>query len=148
MFFGMGTLARHQIWRVQWSGRRRKCPRCHRGPLFINRHTLHGRCLECGYPISTALDDLVMLTYIGSASITGMFLLAVFVIRPPTSGFEMLIYLLIAFALLFGTMKHRKGFAIGLLYVHNLLFGEEVEENEPNSDGRFERASRSENLRL
>ena len=148
MFLQMGTVARRQIWRVLWSGLRRRCPRCYRGPLFLKGYTLHERCPECDYSISTALDDLVMLTYIGSASITGMFLLAVFVIRPPTSGFEMLIYLLIAFALLFGTMKHRKGFAIGLLYVHNLLFGEEVEENEPNSDGRFERASRSENLRL
>ena len=44
----------------------------------------------------------------------------------------MLIYLLVAFGLLFGTMQHRKGFAIGLLYVHSLLFGEEVEEKKPN----------------
>jgi len=73
-----------------------------------------------------------MLTYIGSASITGLFILAVFVIRPPKSGFEMLIYLLVALGLLFGTMQHRKGFAIGLLYVHKLLFGEEVEETKPN----------------
>jgi hypothetical protein len=73
-----------------------------------------------------------MLTYIGSASITGLFMLAVFVIRSPKSGFEMLIYLLVACGLLFGTMQHRKGFAIGLLYVHDLLFGEEVEENKPN----------------
>ena len=127
MFFGIGDFARHQIWRALWSGLRRKCPCCHRGPLFIKRHTLHGRCLECGFPISTALDDLVMLTYIGSASITGLFLLAVFVIRAPKSGFEMLIYLLVAFGLMFGTMDHRKGFAIGLLRAHSLLFDEEAE---------------------
>ncbi len=119
---------------------RRKCPRCHRGPLFINRYTLHERCPECDYPISTALDDLVMLTYIGSASITGLFLLAVFVIRTPNSGVEMLLYLLVAFGLQFGTMQHRKGIAIGLLHVHNLLSGEEVEENKPNMDRRSKRA--------
>ncbi len=113
---------------------RRKCPRCHRGALFVKRYTLHERCPECGYPISTALDDLVMLTYVGSASITGLFLLAVFVIRPPNSNFEMLIYLLVALGLQFGTMQYRKGFAIGLLYAHNLLFGEEVEENKANAD--------------
>jgi hypothetical protein len=88
--------------------------------------------LVCDYLISTALDDLVMLTYIGSASITGLFMLVVFVIRLPESGFEMLIYLLVAFGLLFGTMQHRKGFAIALLYVHNLLLGEKVDENTPN----------------
>ncbi len=86
MFFEMGTLVRSQIWRALWSGLRRKCPCCHRGPLFINRYTLHERCPECDYPISTALDDLVMLTYIGSASVTGLFMLAVFVIRPPAKG--------------------------------------------------------------
>ena len=132
MFLEMGTLARPQIWRALWSGLRRKCPRCYRGSLFVSRYTLHERCPECDYLISTALDELVMLTYIGSASITGLFMLAVFVIRSPKSGFEMLIYLLVACGLLFGTMQHRKGFAIGLLYVHDLLFGEEVEENKPN----------------
>ena len=129
----MGTRARPQIWRVLWSGLRRKCPRCHRGPLFITRYTLHERCPECGYLISTALDDLLMLTYLGSASITGLFMLAVFVIRQPKNGWEMLLYLLVAVSLLFGTMQHRKGFAIALLFVHNVLFGEEVEEVEPNA---------------
>ena len=114
---------------------RRKCPRCHRGPLFVKWYTLHERCPECDYPIATALDELVILTYVGSAAITGLFLLVVFVIRTPKSGFEMLIYLLVAFGLLFGTMQHRKGLAIGLLYVHNRLFGEETDENEPNADG-------------
>ena len=147
MFSEMGTLVRSQIWRVLWSGSRRKCPRCHRGPLFVRLYTLHERCPECDYPFSTALDDLVILTYVSSASITGLFLFAVFVIRPPKSGFEMLIYLLVACGLQFGTMQHRKGFAIGLLYVHNLLFGEKVEENKPNADGRFKRTSRSEDLR-
>jgi len=128
----MDTPARPQIWRALWSGLRRKCPHCHRGPLFIKRYTLHERCPECDYPISSALDDLVILTYIGSASITGLFLLAVFIIRPPKSGLEMLIYLLVAFGLQFGTMQHRKGFAIGLLYVHKLFFGDEAEENKTN----------------
>ncbi len=129
MFFEMGTLAPRQIWRIVWSGLRRKCPRCQLGPLFIKRYTLYERCPECDYPISTALDDLVILTYVGSASITGLFLLAVFVVRPPKSGFEMLIYLLVAVGLQFGTMQYRKGLAIGLIHVHNLLFGEEVEES-------------------
>ena len=106
---------------------RRKCPHCHRGQLFVRRYTLHERCPECDFLIPTAHDDLVVLTYVGSASITGLFLLATFVIRLPKSGFEMLIYLLVALGLLFGTMPHRKGLAIGLLHVHNLLFGEEVE---------------------
>ncbi len=73
-----------------------------------------------------------MLTYVGTASITGLFLLAVFVIRAPKSGFEMLIYLLVAIGLIFGTIQHRKGFAISLLYVHSLFFGEDVEDNKPN----------------
>jgi len=146
MFFEMGTLAPRQIWRIVWSGLRRKCPRCQLGPLFIKRYTLHERCPECDYPISTRLDDLVILTYVGSASITGLFLLAVFVIRPPKSGFEMLIYLLVAFGLIFGTMQHRKGFAIGLIYVHDILFGKDVEENEPNADRRSKRASTPEDL--
>jgi hypothetical protein len=84
-----------------------------------------------------------MLTYIGSASITGLFLLAVFVIRPPKSSIEMLIYLLVAFGLQFGTMQYRKSLAIGLLYVHSLLFGDEVKEIKPNADRRIKRASRS-----
>jgi uncharacterized protein (DUF983 family) len=147
MFFEMETPARHRIWRALWSGLRRKCPRCHRGPLFIKRNTLYERCLECGYPISTALDDLVVLTYVGSASITGLFLLAVFVIRAPKSGFEMLIYLLVAFGLMFGTMDHRKSFAIGLLRVHSLLFDEEAEEDRLNADRPSKRASRPENPR-
>ena len=133
-FFEMGTRARPQIWRALWSGLRRKCPHCNRGPLFIKRYTLHERCPNCDYLISTALGDLVILTYVGSASITGLFLLAVFVVRSPKSGFEMLIYLLVAVGLLFGTMQHRKGFAISLLYVHDLLFGEEVEESKPKED--------------
>ena len=131
----MRTLARHQIWRALWSGLRRKCPCCHRGPLFVSRYSLHDRCPECNYLISAALDDLVMLTYVGSASITGLFMLAVFVIRPPNSSLEMLIYLIIAIGFLFGTMQQRKGFAIALLYVHNLLFGEEAEENKPDDLG-------------
>ena len=52
-----------------------------------------------------------MLTYIGTASITGLFMLAVFVVRSPKSAFEMLIYLLVAIGLIFGTMQQRKGFA-------------------------------------
>ena len=129
----MRTLGRPKIWRALWSGLRRTCPRCHRGPLFIARYTLHERCPECGYLISTAFDDLVILTYVGSASITGLFLLTIFVIRPPNSNFEMLIYLLVAIGLLFGTIRNRKGFAIGLLYVHDLLFAEEADENRPNA---------------
>ena len=73
-----------------------------------------------------------MLPYVGSASITGLFVLTAFVIRPPKSGFEILIYLLVALGLLFGTMPHRKGLAIGLLYVHSLFFSEEVEADTPN----------------
>jgi len=83
-----------------------------------------------------------MLTYVGTASITGLFLLVVFVIRAPKSGFEMLIYLLVAVGLMFGTMDHRKGFAIGLLRVHSLLFDEEAEENNPNADRPSNRASK------
>ncbi len=124
------TQSLHRISRALWSGLRRKCPRCHRGQLFITRYTLHERCPECDYRISTARDDLVMLSYVGSASITALFMLATFVIRPPKSGFEMLIYLLVALGLLFGTMPHRKGLAIGLLYVHKRFFEEEVEEIE------------------
>ena len=139
MFFEMEAPARRRIWRVLWSGLRRKCPHCYRGQLFVTRYTLHDRCPECGYRFSTAFDDLVILTYIGSASITGLFMLAVFVIRSPKDGFEMLIYLLVAIGVLFGTMQHRKGFAVGLLYVHNLLFGEEVEENKPNEGDSRER---------
>jgi hypothetical protein len=89
-----------------------------------------------------------MLTYLGSASITGFFLFAVFVIRAPKSGFEMLIYLLVALGLMFGTMDHRKGIAIALLRVHSLLFDAEAEEDKPNADTPSKRASRSENPRL
>ncbi len=73
-----------------------------------------------------------MLTYIGTASITGLFMLAVFVVRSPKSALEMLIYLLVAIGLIFGTMQQRKGFAIGLLHLHNLLFGDDAEKNKPN----------------
>ena len=116
-----------QIRRALWSGLRRRCPHCHRGPLFVKRYTLHERCPRCDYPITSALDDLVILTYIGSASITGLFGLTAFVIRPPKSGVELLAYVLLALGLLFGTLPHRKGLAIGLLYVHNLFFGDDVE---------------------
>ncbi len=116
-----------QIRRALWSGLRRRCPHCHRGPLFVMRYTLHERCPRCDYPITSALDDLVILTYIGSASITGLFALTAFVIRPPKSGVELLAYVLLALGLLFGTLPHRKGLAIGLLYVHNLFFGDDVE---------------------
>ncbi len=123
-----------QIWQVLWSGLRRRCPHCHRGSLFVKRYTLNERCPECDFLISSALDDLVILTYVGSASITGMFILTVFVIRPPKNGFEALIYLLVALSLLFGTMPHRKGLAISLLYLHDLFFGERVEEKKPKED--------------
>ncbi len=117
-----------------WSGLRRRCPHCRRGPLFATRYTLHERCPECDYLITTALDDLVILTYIGSASITGLFALTVFVIRPPKDGFEILLYVFAALGLLFGSMPHRKGLAIGLLYVHNLFFEEDVEAKKPKDD--------------
>ncbi len=123
-----------QIRQALWSGLRRRCPHCHRGPLFVKWYTLHERCPECNYLISSALGDLVILTYLGSASITGMFILMVFVIRPPSNGFEALIYLLVALGFLFGTMPHRKGLAISLLYVHDLFFGEKVEEKKPKED--------------
>ena len=97
-----------QIRRALWSGLRRRCPHCHRGPLFVKRYTLHERCPKCDYPITSALDDLVILTYIGSASITGLFGLTAFVIRPPKSGVELLAYVLLALGLLFGTLPHRK----------------------------------------
>ncbi len=74
--------------------------------------------------------------------------MAVFVIRAPKSGFEMLIYLLVAVGLIFGTMDHRKGFAIGVLRAHSLLFDEEAIENKPNADRPSKRASRSEDHRL
>ena len=127
MFVEMDTRSLPRIGSALWSGLRRRSPRCHQGALFIKRRALHERCPECDYPLATALEDLVVLTYIGSASITGLFLLAVFVVRMPANGFEMLIYLLVTFGVLFGTMQHRKGFAIALVYAHNLLAGEEVE---------------------
>lgn len=120
-----------QIWRALWSGLRCRYPHCHLGSLFVTRYTLYERCPECDYAISSALDDLVILTYVGSASITGVFVLTIFVIRPPKDSLEVLIYLFVALCLLFGTMPHRKGLAISLIYVHNLFFGERAEARNP-----------------
>ena len=139
MFFEMGTRSRHGIGLALWSGLRRKCPRCHRGSLFSQRYDLRERCAECDYRLSTSLDEVVILTYVGSASITGLFLLAVFVVRMPADAFEMLVYLVVALGLLFGTLQQRKGFAIALVYVHNLLAGGEVEGIETGDGNADER---------
>lgn len=109
------------------------CPHCGEGKIFFAWYSAHERCPECGYEYEPTGGSTFVFNYIGSAGVTGLLVILMFiVIRPDTYVVQSLLFV-IMLALLVGTMPQRKGAIIGLDY---LLRREAEGETMPECTGR------------
>lgn len=95
-------------------GLRRRCPACGEGMLFDGFYELKPRCPECRLVYEPSAGDTWWMTYIGSASVAGLMMLVVFLIRPPEGVLDKAVYLTAGLAILIGTLPHRKGLAVAI----------------------------------
>lgn len=95
-------------------GLRRRCPRCGRGKLFEGWYDLKDRCSACDLDFDPEPGSTWLPMYASTAFLTGLFILAMLLIRPANPWVGRLVVAVAAAAMLLGTLPHRKGIAIAL----------------------------------
>jgi len=103
-------------------GLRRRCPQCGVGPIFRGWYTVVERCAHCGLDLDTREGDTWAFMYISTAGITGVFVAIMLLVRPPQVWIGQLIVLPLALLLIGGSLPVRKGLAIALDYLSELLW--------------------------
>lgn len=119
-------------------GLRKRCPRCGRGAMFKTWYTMRDQCPSCGMEFEPAGSDTYAFSYIGSATVTGLFLLLVVFVEPPQSAWGRAAALAAALALLFLTMPRRKGLFIAIDYLARRASGDPAAPGEPGDAAKPE----------
>ena len=97
-------------------GLRKRCPRCGEGPLFAGWNHLRESCPVCGLAYEKRTGDTWFFMYISTGALTGILLIALFLIRPRVVWIGQLVVSVAAVALIGLTLPHRKGIAVALDY--------------------------------
>jgi uncharacterized protein (DUF983 family) len=97
-------------------GARRRCPRCGKDPIFETWATLRERCRDCGLEIRSREEDTWFLMYMSTAAITGLFVIAMLLIRPRSLLLGRIGIGVTALLVFLVTNPIRKGIAIALDY--------------------------------
>lgn len=98
-------------------GLRKKCPRCGQGPLFEGWHRLRERCPVCGLAFEERTGDTWFFMYMTTAGMTGVLVVAMFLVRPRVLWVGQLVVALIGLALMGLSLPYRKGVAVALDYL-------------------------------
>jgi uncharacterized protein (DUF983 family) len=105
------------IPQVLLRGLRKRCPRCGQGPLYRGWHQLLERCPACGLEYQPFLGNTWFFMYVTTAGLTGLLVLVMLLVRPPTLLSGQLMLFPAALLLIGGTLPYRKAVAIAIEYL-------------------------------
>lgn len=97
-------------------GLARRCPRCGEGKLFAGWHRLAERCPVCGLAFERRTGDTWFFMYMSTAGLTGVFVVAMFLLHPRVIWLGQLVVCLLAVAVIVLSLPFRKGVAVALDY--------------------------------
>ena len=104
----------------------RRCPQCGEGALFSSWMNLLPECKVCGLKLQGKREeDTWAWMYFSTAFTTGILILGMFLVRPENRILGIIVVVILAFAMMAGTMPFRKGIAIALDYYVELRAGNE-----------------------
>ena len=101
---------------VLFRGLRLRCPRCGQGPLFASWNHLSETCPVCGLEFERRLGDTWFFMYMSTAGLSGVLVVAMFLIRPRVVWIVQLLVCLAAIAVIGLSLPYRKGIAVALDY--------------------------------
>lgn len=98
-------------------GLRHRCPRCGEGSLFAGWNRLRERCPVCGLAFERRSGDIWFFVYMSTAGLTGLLVVAMFLLRPRVIWVGQILVCLAAIALIGLSLPYRKGIAVALDYL-------------------------------
>ncbi len=98
-------------------GLAKRCPACGRGRLFDGWYELRPRCEHCGLTLERQDGDSWGLTYMTTAALTGVFILAMLLYQPESIWLGRAVVVALAAGTMFGSLPNRKGVAIAVDYL-------------------------------
>lgn len=108
--------SRRSIVQVLSRGVRLRCPRCGEGALFASWNHLLETCPVCGLEFERRLGDTWFFMYMSTAGLSGVLVVAMFLLRPRTVWVGQAVVCLAAVAIIGLSLPHRKGIAVALDY--------------------------------
>ena len=97
-------------------GARGLCPRCGQGKIFRSWGLMHHECPSCGLLYEEHEGDTWGFMYVSTGFITGLFIIAMFLVRPSNRWIGLGAVVVLSVAAMIGTSGIRKGIAVGLDY--------------------------------
>jgi uncharacterized protein (DUF983 family) len=93
-----------------------RCPRCGEGRLFVSWNHLAETCPVCGLEFERRLGDTWFFMYMSTAGLSGVLVVAMFLIRPRVVWVGQAIVCVAAVAVIGFSLPYRKGIAVALDY--------------------------------
>jgi len=98
-------------------GLRLRCPRCGVGRLFHGWNRLNESCPACGLAYERQPGDTWFFMYMTTAGLTGVLVVAMFLIRPRIVWLGQAAICAAALVLIVLSLPFRKGIAVAVLYL-------------------------------
>jgi uncharacterized protein (DUF983 family) len=93
-----------------------RCPRCGEGRLFESWNRLRETCPVCGLDVERRLGDTWFFMYMSTAGLSGVLVVAMFLLRPRVVWVGQLVVCVAAVAVIGLSLPYRKGIAVALDY--------------------------------
>jgi len=114
----------HPGWlKVLLRGARGRCPRCGKGRLFTGWYNLRRRCDVCEFNFDAAQDNTWAFMYVTTAMLTGIIIVAMFLIVPRIVLVGQVLVGLAAVLFIVGTLPYRKGIAMSIEFLVDSKWG-------------------------
>jgi uncharacterized protein (DUF983 family) len=101
-------------------GLRRRCPQCGEGRLYRGFYTLEKRCPHCALDLGRLDEDCWGFMYLSTAFMTGLIVIGMFLVDPPSILVGRLVVVAVAFATIGLSLPFRKGVALAVSYLVEL----------------------------
>ncbi|HCU23569.1 MAG TPA: hypothetical protein DF383_01020 [Deltaproteobacteria bacterium] len=121
----MSEKSSRTVFKALFFALKMRCPRCGRGHTLQSWSTPYEHCFDCGLRYVPDPVDLGMFMYVSTAAITGIFLLAYFLIGFPESGWARIVIGAAGLAFILLTAPLRRSLGIGFNYATDILFAPE-----------------------
>lgn len=93
-----------------------RCPRCGEGQLFSSWNHLRESCPVCGLDFERRLGDTWFFMYMSTAGLSGVLVVAMFLLRPRVIWVGQVVVCVAAVAIIGLSLPYRKGIAVALDY--------------------------------
>ncbi len=97
--------------------------------MFKSWYTLEGTCTSCGLEYESRDGDTWAFMYVTTAGLTGVIIIAMLLLKPPSIMMGRLFVAVAAIVVVFLTLPYRKGMAIALHFI-----SERVWQDDPDAD--------------